>query len=124
MYRRRGRAFGGLYSVLWCAVIIIFFLSGFNFWPIFLIGALLSAILGMLIRRGGFFGATSWNQQQPPQYQPPPQQPYQPYEQGYQPPPQAPDTYQEGEQVYYQPSQQQPQYEQPQVQYPEEMPPQ
>lgn len=152
MYRRyrRRNAFGGLYSILWILIIVIFVLTGFHFWQIFLIGALLSAILGILIRLitagaigAGLFGAATMlrNQQQPPQYQPPyqpyqqpggqppyyqppPQPPYQPYEQGYQPPPQAPGTYQQSGQPYYQPSQQQPQYEQPQVQYPEEMPPQ
>ncbi len=149
MYRRRRGAFGGLYSILWIFIVILFFIT--HSWIVFLVGVLLSAILGMLIRMfmagaigAGLFGAASMmrNQQQPPQYQapyqpyrqpeetpyyqPPPQPPYQSYEQGYQPPPQAPGSYQEGEQPYYQPTQQQPQpqYEQPQVQYPQEMPPQ
>ncbi len=145
MYRRRRGAFGGLYSILWIFIVILFFIT--HSWIVFLVGVLLSAILGMLIRMfmagaigAGLFGAASMmrNQQQPPQYQAPYQPyrqpeetpyyqpPYQSYEQGYQPPPQAPGSYQEGEQPYYQPTQQQPQpqYEQPQVQYPQEMPPQ
>ncbi len=126
------RLFSGLYSILWLVIIIIFFATGGHFWVLFLIGALLSAILGIVIRLvmagiigAGIFGAASMmsNQQQQPPYQPY-QQPYQPYQQGYQPPPQQPPvTYQEGGQQY--PSQpQQPQYEQPQAQYPQELPPQ
>ncbi len=136
-YRYRNpvrRLFGGLYSILWLVIIIIFFATGSHFWVLFLIGALLS-VLGIVIRLvtagiigAGIFGAASMmsNQQQQPPYQPyqqpyqPPQQPYQPYQQGYQPPPV---TYQEGGQQY--PNQPpQPQYEQPQAQYPQEMPPQ
>src|SRR6266699_40361 len=134
-YRYRNpvrRLFSGLYSILWLVIIIIFFATGSHFWVLFLIGALLSAVLGIVIRLvmagiigAGIFGAASMmsNQQQQPPYQPY-QQPYQPYQQGYQPPPQQPPvTYQEGGQQY--PSQpQQPQYEQPQAQYPQELPPQ
>jgi len=134
------RLFSGLYSILWLVIIIIFFATGSHFWVLFLIGALLSAVLGIVIRLvmagiigAGIFGAASMlsNQQQQPPYQPyqqpyqPPQQPYQPYQQGYQPPPPQPPpvTYQEGGQQY--PNQPpQPQYEQPQAQYPQEMPPQ
>ena len=137
MYRRYRRR-GGLHSILWLLIIILFVFSGFHLWWLFLVGTLLSVILSVVIRRfmtgsfgAGLFGSMMNQQQQPPQYQPPyqpyqppPQQPYQPYGQGYQPPPQAPGAYQEGGEVYYQPSQQQPQYEQPQVQYPQEMPPQ
>ncbi len=142
-YRYRNpvrRLFSGLYSILWLVIIIIFFATGSHFWVLFLIGALLSAVLGIVIRLvmagiigAGIFGAASMlsNQQQQPPYQPyqqpyqPPQQPYQPYQQGYQPPPPQPPpvTYQEGGQQY--PNQPpQPQYEQPQAQYPQEMPPQ
>jgi predicted lipid-binding transport protein (Tim44 family) len=141
-YRNPVRSlFSGLYSILWLVIIIIFFATGGHFWVLFLIGALLSAVLGIVIRLvmagiigAGIFGAASMmsnQQQQPPyqQYQPPyqpyqqPDQPYQPYQQGYQPPQQPPATYQEGGQQY--PSQpQQPQYEQPQVHYPQELPPQ
>jgi hypothetical protein len=146
-YRNPVRSlFSGLYSILWLVIIILFFVTGGHFWVLFLIGALLSAVLGIVIRLvmagiigAGIFGAASMmsnqQQQQPyqqnqPPYQPyqqpyqPNQQPYQPYQQGYQPPPQQPPgTYQEGGQQY--PSQpQQPQYEQPQVQYPQELPPQ
>ncbi len=142
-YRYRNpvrRLFSGLYSILWLVIIIIFFATGSHFWVLFLIGVLLSAILGIVIRLitsgiigAGIFGAASMmsNQQQQPPYQPyqqpyqPPQQPYQPYQQGYQPPPPQPPpvTYQEGGQQY--PNQPpQPQYEQPQAQYPQEMPPQ
>ena len=135
-YRYRNpvrRLFSGLYSILWLVIIIIFFATGSHFWVLFIIGALLSAILGILIRLvtagiigAGIFGAASMlsNQQQQPPYQPY-QQPYQPYQQGYQPPPPQPPpvTYQEGGQQY--PNQPpQPQYEQPQAQYPQEMPPQ
>jgi len=140
-YRYRNpvrRLFSGLYSILWLVIIIIFFATGSHFWVLFIIGALISAVLGILIRLvtagiigAGIFGAASMmsNQQQQPPYQPyqqpyqpyqPPQQPYQPYQQGYQPPPV---TYQGGGQQY--PNQPpQPQYEQPQAQYPQEMPPQ
>jgi len=142
-YRYRNpvrRLFSGLYSILWLVIIIIFFATGSHFWVLFLIGALLSAVLGIVIRLvmagiigAGIFGAASMlsNQQQQPPYQPyqqphqPPQQPYQPYQQGYQPPPPQPPpvTYQEGGQQY--PNQPpQAQYEQPQAQYPQEMPPQ
>lgn len=130
-YRYRNpvrRLFSGLYSILWLVIIIIFFATGSHFWVLFLIGALLSAVLGIVIRLvmagiigAGIFGAASMmsNQQQQQPYQPY-QQPYQPYQQGYQPPPV---TYQEGGQQY--PNQPpQPQYEQPQAQYPQEMPPQ
>src|SRR6266436_8830106 len=133
-YRYRNpvrRLFSGLYSILWLVIIIIFFATGGHFWVLFLIGALLSAVLGIVIRLvtagiigAGIFGAASMmsNQQQQPPYQQN-QPPYQPYQQGYQPPQQPPVTYQEGGQQY--PSQpQQPQYEQPQVQYPQELPPQ
>src|SRR5215470_392719 len=118
-YRYRNparRLFSGLYSILWLMIIIIFFATGGHFWVLFLIGALLSAILGIVIRLlmagiigAGIFGAASMlsNQQQQPPYQPyqqpyqPYQQPYQPYQQGYQPPPQPPPvTYQEGGQQY------------------------
>ncbi len=123
-YRYRNpvrRLFSGLYSILWLVIIIIFFATGSHFWVLFLIGALLSAVLGIVIRLitagiigAGIFGAASMMSNQPPQ------QPYQPYQQGYQPPPV---TYQEGGQQY--PNQPpQPQYEQPQAQYPQEMPPQ
>jgi len=141
-YRYRNpirRAFGGLYSILWLMIIILFFVT--HSWIWFLIGALLSAILGVVIRLltagiigAGIFGAASMmsnQQQQQPPYQPyqppyqPYQPPYQPYQQGYQPPPQQPPAYQEGSQQYpYQPPQQPPQYEQPQAQYPQELPPQ
>src|SRR6266852_4895585 len=129
-YRYRNpvrRLFSGLYSILWLVIIIIFFATGSHFWVLFLIGALLSAVLGIVIRLvmagiigAGIFGAASMmsNRQQQPPYQPH-QQPYQPYQQGYQPPPPQPPpvTYQEGGQQY--PSQPpQPQYEQPQAQYP------
>jgi|SRR6266487_2339610 len=127
-YRNPVRSlFSGLYSILWLVIIIIFFATGGHFWVLFLIGALLSAVLGIVIRLimagiigAGIFGAASMmsNQQQQPPYQPY-QQPDQPYQQGYQPPA----TYQEGGQQY--PSQPpQPQYEQPQAQYPQELPPQ
>src|SRR5258706_1766612 len=108
-YRYRNpvrRLFSGLYSILWLVIIIIFFATGSHFWVLFIIGALLSAVLGIVIRLvtagiigAGIFGAASMmsNQQQQPPYQPyqqpyqPPQQPYyQPYQQGYQPPPPQP----------------------------------
>src|SRR6266700_3412027 len=108
-YRNPVRSlFSGLYSILWLVIIIIFFATGGHFWVLFLIGALLSAVLGIVIRLimagiigAGIFGAASMmsNQQQQPPYQPyqQPDQPYQPYQQG---------------------------YEQPQAQYPQELPPQ
>src|SRR6266852_9733173 len=110
-YRNPVRSlFSGLYSILWLVIIIIFFATGSHFWVLFLLGALLSAVLGIVIRLitaciigAGIFGAASMmsNQQQQPPYQPY-QQPYQPYQQGYQPPPPQPPpvTYQEGGQQY------------------------
>lgn len=145
-YRYRNpirRAFSGLYTILWLVIVVIFIATGGHFWILFLIGVVLSAVLGILIRLitagiigAGIFGAASMmsnQQQQQPPYQPyqppyqPYQPPYQPYQQGYQPPPQQPPGYQgAGQQYPYQPPQQPqpPQYEQPQVQYPQEMPPQ
>ncbi len=52
-YRYRNpvrRLFSGLYSILWLVIIIIFFATGGHFWVLFLIGALLSAVLGIVIR--------------------------------------------------------------------------
>src|SRR5579863_3988485 len=92
-----GRIYGTLIGAMWMIILAIFFLTDFHFWPIFLIGAALCAILVAL--RGpimaallgmGLFGMSSMMNNQPQQpiyYQPPQTQ---------QNPPQPP---------YYQPSQ-------------------
>jgi hypothetical protein len=118
--------YGGIQGFVWLLGLALCFAVGF--WPWILLVCAVSAILGALIRPitaillgMGIFGLASTANRQPqqPYYQPPQQQPYQPYQQGYQPPPQPP-TYQEGGQQYSYPQQ----YEQPQAQYPREMPPQ
>jgi hypothetical protein len=133
--------YGAMFGTLWMLVLAVFFLSGATFWQVFLIGGVLSALLGTFGRPiiasltgSNLYGAYNSNnrppggsyQPQQPYYQPPQQpnqQSYQPYQQGYQPP--APgEAYQEGNQQYRYPSQGQ-EYEQPQPQYPpQEMPPQ
>ena len=129
------RIYGSLIGAMWMIILALFFLT--HFWEVFIIGAILSALLGALARPlialllgMGIFGLASAAQRsQQTYYQPPqqPQQPYyqpQPYQQGYQPTPQ-PEGYQEGGQQYQYPQQQQAsQYEQPQSQYPQELPPQ
>jgi len=121
------RIYGALYGFFWMLILALFFITGS--WIVFLLGAAISVILGSLARpllalllgMGIFSAANMMNQ-------PPPQQPYQPYQGGYTPQ----EMYQEGGQQYQYPSQApaqyqpppQPQYEQPQAQYPQEMPPQ
>lgn len=139
-----GRIYGGLIGAMWMIILALFFAT--HFWPLFLVGAVLSALMGALARPIiasllglGLFNMFNNQQQQPPYYQPPqqpstppgnqpyyqpPQQPYQPYEQGYQTPTPPAGTYQEGGQQYPYPSQSAQDYEQPQAQYPQQMPPQ
>jgi Zn-dependent protease with chaperone function len=140
------RTYGGLIGAMWMIILALFFAT--HFWPLFLLGVVLSTVMGALSRQIiasllglGLFNMLNNQQQQPPYYQPPqqpytppnnqpyyqpPQQPYQPYEQGYQAPapPPPPDTYQEGGQQHPYPAQSDQDYEQPQAQYPQQMPPQ
>jgi len=120
--------YGGIIGAMWMLILALFFATNQYWdqaWLLFLVGALLSSILGTLRRPiiaaiigTGILGATSTQQ---------PQQPYQPYTppQAYQP--QQPQTYQEGGQQYpYPPYSSTPptQHEQqPQAYYPEQMPP-
>ena len=99
--------------------------------------SMMGAMMGFMIVGALFFivvlAVAIWllvsflnRRQTPPMpYTPPPQNPYQRYEQGYQPTPTMPETYQEGgrHDRYPQPKQQ---YDQPYVPYPQEqeMPPQ
>src|SRR5579884_1608627 len=118
-------AYGGIQGFVWLLGLALCFAIGF--WPWILVVAAVSVLMGALIRpiiaalvgMGILRLASSMANRQSPQqyYQPPPQQPYEPYQQGYQPPP---SVYQEGGQQYPYPQQ----YEQPQAQYPQEMPPQ
>jgi energy-coupling factor transporter transmembrane protein EcfT len=139
------RIYGGLIGAMWMIILALFFAT--HFWPLFLLGAILSALMGSLARPIiaallglGLFNMFNNQQQQPPYYQPPqqsytppgsqqpyyqpPQQPYQPYEQGYQAPTPPAGSYQEGGQQYPYPPQSAQDYEQPQAQYPQQMPPQ
>lgn len=125
-FSRRG-FYPGSYGFIWLLAIALLLITGSWLW--FLVAAGVSAILTTMYRpmmrsNFGFSQPRSQSSYQP-QYQPPAQQSYQPYEQGYQPPaPQAQPTYQEGGQQYPYPQTQQPQYEQPSAEYPHEMPPQ
>lgn len=136
--------YGSFIGAMWMLILALFFIT--HWWVVFLIGAALSAFMGVLMRpllaalTGlGLFGVASMMNNQPPQqpqqpyyqpqqpqqpyYQPPTQDPpssYAPYQQGYQPPP---PTYQEGGQPH-QYTEQPAQYDQPQAQYPQQMPPQ
>ncbi len=135
--------YGSLIGAMWMLILALFFIT--HWWVVFLIGAALSAFMGVLMRPiialltgMGLFGLASMMNNQPPQqpqqpyyqpqqpnYQPPTQDPpssYTPYQQGYQPPP-SPPTYQEGGQPH-QYSETPAQYDQPQAQYPQQMPPQ
>lgn len=119
--------FAGSNGFIWLLAIALSILTGSWLW--FLVAAGVSAILGTMYRpmmRSNFgFSQPASQTGYQPQYQPPTQQQYQPYEQGYQPPAQP--TYQEGSQQYPYPQAQQPQqpqYEQPSAEYPHEMPPQ
>jgi hypothetical protein len=138
------RIYGGLIGAMWMIILALFFAT--NFWPLFLVGAALSALMGALARpiiasllSLGLFSMFNNQQQQPPYYQPPQQpytppnnqsyyqpsqQSYRPYEQGYQAPAPPAETYQEGGQQNPYPSQSAQDYEQPQAQYPQQMPPQ
>lgn len=106
--------YGGIIGAMWLLMIALFFATGSWLW--FLVGALLSTVLGTLrgpimaaIMGMGILSMTAGQQ---------PQQPYQPY----QPQPQ---TYQEGgQQHYYPPTAPAQQEQQPQALYPEQMPPQ
>ena len=111
--------YGGIMGAMWMLILALFFATSPYWdqaWLLFLIGALLSTILGTLIKPIiatllgiGLRGAT------PKQL---PQQPYQPYQPQQQ-------TYQEGGQQYPYPPTPPAQYEQqPQAYYPEQMPPQ
>jgi hypothetical protein len=137
------RIYGGLIGAMWMIILALFFVT--HFWPLFLIGAAITALMGALVRPIlasllglGLFSLFNNQQQQSPYYQPtrqpytppnnqpyyqPSQQTYQPYEQGYQASPPPAETYQEGGQQYPYPSSAQ-DYEQPQAQYPQQMPPQ
>lgn len=137
------KIYGGLIGAMWMIIIALFFIT--HFWPLFLAGAAISALMGTLARPIlasllglGLFSLFN-NQQQPPychppqqpytlpnsqQYHQPSQQPCQPYEQGYQASPPPAGTYQEGGQQYPCPSPSAQDYEQPQAQYPQQMPPQ
>jgi len=136
--------YGSMVGFFWMLILALFFLT--HSWLWFLVGAIMSVVLGSLMRPIlavllgiGLFRVLTNQQSQPP-YQPPQQPyppyqppPYQPYQQGYQPPAQPPEAYQEeGEQYYYpaassQQDYQYPSYssqaEMPQAQYPQEMPP-
>jgi hypothetical protein len=139
------RMYSGLIGAMWMIILALFFVT--NFWPLFLVGAAISALMGAFARPImasllglGLFSLFNNQQQQPPYYQPPQQpstppgnqpyyqpsqqQPYQPYEQGYQASSPPAGAYQEGGQQYPYPSQSAQDYEQPQAQYPQQMPPQ
>ncbi|HEY4035124.1 MAG TPA: hypothetical protein VGL94_14285 [Ktedonobacteraceae bacterium] len=135
--------YSGIVGFFWMLILALFFLT--HSWIWLLVGAIISIILGSLLRPilivllGINLFRIFTNQQSQPVYQPS-QQPYQPYEyppqqsyqQGYQPPVQQPGTYREGEVPYYYPPSssqsdlQDPSYpsqaEMPQAQYPQ-MPP-
>lgn len=138
------RIYGGLIGAVWMIILALFLIT--HFWPLFLIGAVFSALMGALARPImasllglGLFSMFNNQQQQPPYYQPPQQpytppnnqpyyqpsqQSYQPYGQGYQAPSPQARAYQEGGQQYPYPSPSTQDYEQPQAQYPQQMPPQ
>lgn len=130
--------YGGIQGFVWLMGLGILFMIGFWPWILVLIG--ISAILGSLIvpiTAGlvglGIYAATQNNQPQQqyqqtyqayPSEQPPPEEPYVPYQQGYQPPPPStPGTYQEGGEAHQYPQPKQ-EFEQPQIHYPQELPPQ
>jgi hypothetical protein len=125
--------YGAVSGFVFMAGLGILFLPGISFWPGILILLGITAILGAIARPlfmglfgAGVLGAATMINRQPPNYQPPQETSYQPYQQGYQ---QQEETYREGGQSYqYQPSQPQPkydqaQYEEPATQYPQELPP-
>ncbi len=132
--------YGAMFGTLWMLVLAVFFFTGATFWQVFLIGAVLSALLGTFGKSviGGLAGDSFYSlynqsnlqnnlqNNRPAQsyYQPQAQQPYEPYQRGYQQPAKEPgETYQEGNQQYRYPAQGS-EYEQPQPQYPpQEMPP-
>jgi hypothetical protein len=136
------RVYSGIISFFWMLILALFFLT--HSWIWFLIGAVISIILGSLLRPIltvllgiGLFRVFT-NQQSQPVYQSPQQsygnlplqQPYQPYQQGYQSPAPQPETSQQGSTPYYyvpdpsQPDLQEPSYDMPQAQYPQMPPPQ
>lgn len=143
---RPNALYSGIMGGIWMFILAMFFVT--HIWIVFLVGVLLSILMGSL--KGPIVSRLSgmpnmYNNQpnqpfyQPPQqpqqpnqpYYQPPQQPYQPYQEGYQPPtPRPGESYQESGRQYQYPPQQSPQYEspetqynQPKAQYPQQMPP-
>ncbi len=129
------RIYSASFGFMWMVILALFFITGTWVW--FLVGAAISALLGVFLRpiiawllARNAFGLAAQMQQtpQPEQYYTPTPQPQPPYQQGYQGPPvQQAEAYREGDKQYYYPpqsSQSSQQYETPQSQYPQQMPPQ
>jgi hypothetical protein len=137
---RPSSLYGAIPGAMWMFILALYFVT--HIWILFLIGVMLTALLGTVLRplvasMSGMPRMNMHSQPTQPYYQPPQQaQPTnQSYQQGYQPAkPASGDphvVYQEGGQQHTYPPQQSQEYEnpdtlynQPQAQYPQQMPPQ